>query len=125
MYAFNEYYNRYFTTLYFPNEFNQTLDDIIFHPSLREIYFGGFNSIFNQNLSNVILPNNFICFCYKNYNENTINSLPYGLTKLKIYNISYPINNLPLSIQKIYVPYEQQDNIHLIKMPFGCTIKFF
>ena len=124
-YVFQEYYNRYNTILNFPNEFNQSLDNIDLIPSLEEIYFGGFNSIFSQNLTDMRLPNDIVCLCFKKYELITINTLPIGLTKLKLYSINSPITNLPITLCNLYISYEIMHKIDLIKLPFGCKIKGF
>ena len=124
-YALQKYYNKYNTILNLPNEFNQSLDDIDLIPSLEEIHFGGFNSIFDQNLSNIKLPNDYVCFCFKKYSLITINTLPICLTKLKLYSIEHPITNLPITLSILYIAHEIMHKIDLIKLPFGCTIKGF
>ncbi len=50
-----------------------------------------------------------------------LNNLPFSLETIKFYKMQFEVNNLPITISKIYL--EREDDIkYLNKIPFGCRI---
>ena len=53
--------------------------------------------------------------------ENILNNLPTNLSIIKFTNLKIEINNLPISLEEIYLE-RDSDIQYLKKIPFGCTV---
>ena len=115
-----EYYNKDKTILTLPDNFNESLDNVIFPDTLQSITFGYW---FDQPLNNVKFPGSLIKINFSSRYENmTINSIPFSIIELKFQSIYKPITNLPINVKKIIIQNIKDSNLSLLKLPFGCEL---
>jgi len=148
-YAYNVKFNKgvlpkNLKILKFGNDYDQVFEENVLPKKLVELYLGVFyNQIFEANIlpdtieifelgekySHSIKEDNYpkninhIIICGSEDNKKVLNGLPY-LNKLTLKNLKFQLNNLPISIQEIFIKTEEQKKF-LTKIPFDCKIKLF
>jgi hypothetical protein len=105
-------------TLIFGNNFNQLVENTKWPKSLNVVQFG---SKFNQRITNETWPENTILILHS-ANEITVNNLPNNLKHLKVMNLNCPLTNLPISLEKLDILYDENNYLEESKIPFGCEI---
>lgn len=109
----------------FSDDFNELIDDIVFPNLIQEISFG---FTFNQSLEHVILPEKLQKISFGMAFNQPIDKINFhnSLLKIDFDSLTYVIDNLPPTINEIYI-YSDPVNCYYIsksKLPFGCKITY-
>lgn len=126
------------------NDYNQVFEENVLPKKLVELYLGNYyDQIFEANIlpdtieifelgekySHSIKEDNYpkninhIIICGSEDNKKVLNGLPY-INKLTFKNLKVQVDNLPISIQEIFIKTEAEKEF-LTKKPFDCKITLF
>ena len=108
-------------TLIFGNNFNQRVENIKWPKNLNVVHFG---NKFNQMILDTQWPEE-TTLVLTDSNENTINHLPQNLKYLKINYLNCPLINLPITLRKLDILFDDNNYLEMSKIPYNCEINIF
>jgi hypothetical protein len=127
------YANQLNTEIYFNWDFNEPIDEITLFDddnnnitdTITVIIFG---YSFNQSLDTLIFPKNLRELVLGYNYSSKFDNLPSELKILRLFNLKYPLTNLPIGLKLLYIQqhYSYHDDVDTIieksKIPFGCEV---
>jgi hypothetical protein len=90
------------THLILSEDFNQPINRVIFPPSLTHLTFG---CDFDQPIDNVIFPPSLTHLELSYEFNHSLDNISDTITHLTIYNLKFPLNNLPFSLKELNLYY--------------------